>query len=620
MSTEVFYNKRIRCIIREADFSGYRDYHSNSIILKHTFTMKTVHTLIPFSSTKLDDWHTRLAFLVLALVLSFATVTVAQVGSPKGYDKGVVVSANQVSSQVGVDIMKRGGNAVDAAIAVKFALAVTFPAAGNIGGGGFMVVREADGRSSTLDFRERAPAAATEKMYQDLNGDIIPDLSLYGHLASGVPGSVDGMIKAYERFSSLDWALLVEPAVILARDGFILGWKEADGLNRNKNRFERFAGTQKSFVRSDGRPWMEGDTLRQPDLAETLIRIRDHKRDGFYTGETARLLVEEMQRGGGLITHVDLESYASVWRDPIRVTFKDYELITMPPPSSGGVAVAQMLRMLNDYDLESMGFNSAESIHLITETMRRVYADRAEHLGDPDFYDVPVSQILDKTYLENRMSTFNPTAATLSSDVSHGNPYPVESEETTHFSVVDANGMAVAITTTLNGGFGSYVTVEGAGFLLNNEMDDFSSKPGVPNMFGLPGGIANKIEPGKRMLSSMTPTIVEQNGQLRMVLGTPGGSTIITTVLQTFLNMAVFGMDVQQAVSAPRFHHQWLPDRLQVEPYLLSRDTHRILESLGHTIAVRNGYSGRADCIFVDADGRKWGGNDPRGEDATAGF
>jgi gamma-glutamyltranspeptidase/glutathione hydrolase len=582
--------------------------------------MKTTHTLIPLSSHKLYEWHTRIALLVVTLVLSFANVTVAQVGSPKGYDNGVVVSANQVSSQVGVDIMKSGGNAVDAAIAVKFALAVTFPAAGNIGGGGFMVVREADGRSSTLDFRERAPAAATEKMYQDLNGDIIPDLSLFGHLASGVPGSVDGMIKAYERFSSLDWALLVEPAVILARDGFILGWKEAEGLNRNKNRFERFAGTQKSFVRSDGRPWMEGDTLRQPDLAETLIRIRDHKRDGFYTGETARLLVEEMQRGGGLITHVDLESYTSVWRDPIRVTFKDYELITMPPPSSGGVAVAQMLGMLNDYDLEAMGFNSAESIHLITETMRRVYADRAEHLGDPDFFDVPVSQILDKTYLENRMSTFNPTAATLSADVSHGNPYPVESEETTHFSVVDANGMAVAITTTLNGGFGSYVTVEGAGFLLNNEMDDFSSKPGVPNMFGLPGGIANKIEPGKRMLSSMTPTIVEQNGQLRMVLGTPGGSTIITTVLQTFLNMAVFGMDVQQAVSAPRFHHQWLPDRLQVEPYLLSRDTYRILESLGHTIAVRNGYSGRADCIFVDTDGRRWGGNDPRGEDATAGY
>jgi gamma-glutamyltranspeptidase / glutathione hydrolase len=560
------------------------------------------------------------AFLAIAGLFALSTASVAQVGWPKGYDNGIVVSANQASSQVGVDIMKRGGNAVDAAIAVKFALAVTFPAAGNIGGGGFMVVREADGRSSTLDFRERAPAAATEKMYQDLDGEVIPDLSLLGHLASGVPGTVDGMIKAYERFGSLDWAILVEPAVSLARDGFVLGWKEADGLNRNKDRFGRFAGSQKSFTRSDGRPWMEGDTLRQPDLAATLERIRDHKRDGFYAGETARLLVEEMKRGGGIITNVDLESYASVWRDPIRVKFKDYELITMPPPSSGGVAVAQMLGMLQDYDIEAMGFNSAESIHLITETMRRVYADRAEHLGDPDFVDVPVSQILDKNYLNKRMSTFNPKAATPSSELSHGNPYPNESEETTHFSVVDANGMAVSLTTTLNGGFGSYVTVEGAGFLLNNEMDDFSAKPGVPNMFGLPGGSANKIEPGKRMLSSMTPTIVEQNGELRMVLGTPGGATIITTVLQTFLNMAVFGMDVQQAVSAPRFHHQWLPDRLQVEPYMLSLDTHRILESFGHSIAVRNGYSGRADCIFVDTNGRRWGGNDPRGEDATSGY
>lgn len=560
-------------------------------------------------------------FLILALSFSlFATLSYAQAGWPKGYDNGIVVSATWQSSQVGVDIMKRGGNAVDAAIAVKFALAVTFPAAGNIGGGGFMVVREPDGTVATLDFREKAPSAATETMYLDADGNVIDNLSLAGHLASGVPGSVDGMYQAWQRYGSLPWAELVRPSVELARDGFHLGWQEAQSLNRNKARFEAYAGSARSFIKPDGQPWSEGDLFVQEDLAATLSRIETLGRDGFYTGETARLLVAEMQRGGGIITLEDLAAYKSVWRDPLVYSFKDYKLITMGPPSSGGVAMGQILGMIEPYDLKEMGFHSAASIHVIAEAMRRAYADRAEHLGDPDFHPVPVDGLLDTEYLKRQMSTFNPDVATPSSEVSHGNPAPLESEETTHFSIVDPNGMAVAITTTLNGGYGSWVTVEGAGFLLNNEMDDFSIKPGTPNMYGLIGGKANAIEPGKRMLSSMTPTIVEQDGELRMVIGTPGGSQIITMVLHNFLSMAVYGLNAQQAVSAPRFHHQWLPDQILLDPFGFSPDTITKLERMGHKVVVRSSYAGRADNVFIDRNGRRWGGADPRGEDATRGF
>ncbi len=516
--------------------------------------------------------------------------------------------------------MKKGGNAVDAAVAVQFALSVTFPAAGNIGGGGFMVVREPDGAVASLDFREMAPSSATETMYLDADGNVIGDLSLSGHLASGVPGSVDGMYTAWERYGSLPWAVLIEPAILLAQNGFELGWQEANSLNRNKTRFEAFPGSARSFTRSDGKAWSEGDTLVQMDLAVTLKRIATGGRDGFYGGETARLVVEEMQRGGGAITLDDLKNYRSVWREPLKFEYNGFKLISMGPPSSGGVAIAQILGMIEPYDIKEMGFNSAGSIHVMAEAMRRAYADRAEHLGDPDYYPVPVNGLLDPDYLQKRMSTFVSDKATPSSEVSHGSPAPNESEETTHFSIVDPNGMAVAITTTLNGGYGSWVTVEGAGFLLNNEMDDFSIKPGTPNMYGLLGGRANAIEPGKRMLSSMTPTIVEQNGELRMVIGTPGGSQIITTVLQNFLNMAVHGMNAQQAVAAPRFHHQWYPDQILVDPYSLSNDTISKLEQFGHKVVVRSSYSGRADNIYVDVNGRRWGGADPRGEDAVRGY
>jgi gamma-glutamyltranspeptidase/glutathione hydrolase len=557
-------------------------------------------------------------FSVVFLVTAVSTQ--AQTGWSKGYEEGIVVSATDQASQVGVDIMQAGGNAIDASIAVHFALAVTFPAAGNIGGGGFLVVRFPDGTSTTLDFRETAPAAATRDMYLDTDGNIMEGVSLFGHLASGVPGSVDGMIRAWERYGSLPWKTLIEPSIKLAREGFPLGWQEANSLNRNVDRFSSFEGSRKVFIRDDGQQWKEGDIFKQEDLARTLERIANEGRNGFYAGETARMIIDEMAIGNGIITQADLDAYEAKWRDPVILQFKDYRLITMGPPSSGGIIMGQILGMIEDYDLQAMGFNSATSIHLLSEAMRRAYADRSEHLGDSDFYPVPAKGLLDREYLKARMADFNPDKASSSQDIFPGKPASHESEETTHFSVVDPSGMAVSVTTTINGGYGSFVTVDGAGFLLNNEMDDFSSKPGSPNLYGLLGGEANAIEPGKRMLSAMTPTIVEENGQLRMVLGTPGGSTIITTVLQTFLNIGVYGMNAQQAVAAPRMHHQWMPDRISLDPYGFSTDTIRLLEAKGHTIQSRSSYVGRADIIYVDRDRMRWGGADPRGEDSIRGF
>jgi gamma-glutamyltranspeptidase / glutathione hydrolase len=597
MSTVVFFSRPIKCTIREP---------RKAIIMK-----KYSHSLISFLRSGL-----RLILLLWFLPLS----TQAQTGWSKGYDAGIVVSATEQASQVGVDIMKAGGNAIDASIAVHFALAVTFPAAGNIGGGGFLVVRHPDGSTATLDFRETAPNAASRDMYLDTEGNIIEGLSLFGHLASGIPGSVDGMIRAWERYGSLPWKTLIEPSIRLAREGFPLGWQEANGLNRSKERFSTYVGSRKIFVKADGNPWIEGDLFKQEDLARTLERIAHDGRNGFYSGVTAQLILEEMARGNGIITQADLDAYQAKWRDPVILHFKDYRLITMGPPSSGGIVMGQILGMIEDQDLQAMGFNSAATIHLMSEAMRRAYADRSEHLGDSDFYPVPQNGLLDPAYLKERMASFDENKASLSQDISPGKPITNESEETTHFSVVDPSGMAVSVTTTINGGYGSYVTVDGAGFLLNNEMDDFSSKPGSPNLYGLLGGEANAIEPGKRMLSAMTPTIVEQDGELRMVLGTPGGSTIITTVLQTFLNMGVFGMNAQQAVAAPRMHHQWMPDRISLDPYAFSPDTIRLLEAKGHTVQIRNSYVGRADVVFIDKEGRRWGGADPRGEDVTRGF
>lgn len=553
----------------------------------------------------------------------------------------MVVSAHGEASRAGVEILKAGGNAVDAAVATGFALAVTYPVAGNVGGGGFMVIRQPDGTATTFDYREKAPSAATRDMFLDENGDFVPSRSQRGYLASGVPGSVAGLLLAHERYGRLPLEQVMAPAIRLAEEGFILSHQQAARFNGYRRSFSEFAGTVRYFFKPDTTQlWQEDEVFVQRDLGRVLRRIAAEGRDGFYKGETADLIVAEMERGGGIITHADLEAYEAVEREPVYGSYRGHRVITMGPPSSGGVALLQLLNAVEPHDLRAMGWNGSATVHLMAEAMRRAYSDRAEHLGDPDFTPVPVSQLTSKPYTQQRMATFNPYRADTSARLAHGDPYAYESTETTHYSVVDADGQAVSVTTTINGGFGSKVVVEGAGFFLNNEMDDFSAKPGVPNMFGLVGTEANSIAPGKRMLSSMTPTILEDpDGRLFMIIGTPGGSTIMTTVFQVILNVIDHGMDIQQAVDAGRVHHQWLPDHLASERFALSPDAVHNLRLRGWT--VREGGSwGQADGIVVRYDaareqidpsgldrvaeqsvGRIYlGGADTRGENVAVGY
>ena len=556
----------------------------------------------------------KLFFLLVSIVV-FTKGASAQ-NNPVKYRNGLVVCATRNAAQAGLNILKKGGNAVDAAIAVQFALAVTHPEAGNIGGGGFMVFRSASGEYNTLDFREKAPAAASKNMFLDSAGNVIPDKSIATHQASGVPGAVAGMYEAHKKYGKLKWAELVQPAIDLARNGFVITARFASDLNYIAPELKAH-NTGTYLIKN--KKWKAGDVVIQEDLAKTLELIRDNGRDGFYSGNVADEIVAEMQRGSGLITKQDLQDYQAIWRKPLTGNYKGYKIITMPPPSSGGVALLQLLKSVEPYPLKRWGYNQDSTIQVMVEAERRVYADRSKYLGDPDFYKVPVDSLLNPDYIAMRMKTFNWQAATPSTSIQPGRFVGYESDQTTHFSIVDKDGNAVSITTTLNDTFGSKIFVSGAGFLLNDEMDDFSAKPGVPNMFGLIGGTANSIQPGKRMLSSMTPTIIEKNGKLFMVDGTPGGATIITSVFQTILDVIEFGMDMQQAVDAKRFHHQWLPDEVDTEKGAFDGLTTSKLEQKGYKIIAR-GQIGRVDAILETPDGYYEAGADPRGDDTAAGW
>lgn len=549
------------------------------------------------------------------IIVSFFAII--QLNAQESYRNGAVVTAHPEASKVGVEILKKGGNAIDAAIAVQFALAVVYPNAGNIGGGGFLVYRDAKGKTDALDYREKAPLKASEDMYWDKNGNAITDLSLYGQFAAGVPGTVDGMVKAHEKYGKLNWIELVQPAISLAQKGFKITKQQANELTNKHNDFVKY--NSKTNALTSKSSWKEGDLLIQKELANTLKLIQKKGRAGFYEGKTADLIVKEMKRGNGIISHEDLKQYQSVWRTPVSGNYKGLKVISMPPPSSGGIALVSLFQSIEDYPINKWGFQADSTIQVMVEAERRVYADRAEHLGDPDFIKVPQKQLLDKSYNVSRMKDFSFDKATPSSAIKAGKIIGKESMETTHYVIVDKDGNAASVTTTLNNSYGSLVVVEGAGFLLNDEMDDFSVKPGTPNLYGLVGGKANAIEPSKRMLSSMTPSILEKDGKLFMVVGTPGGSTIITSVFQAILNVVDFGMTMQEAVAAPRFHHQWLPDQIDYEPNAISENVRESLKQKGYTLKERKPY-GRVEGILVNTDGTYQAGADPRGDDKAVGY
>ncbi|HEY6642163.1 gamma-glutamyltransferase [Povalibacter sp.] len=571
----------------------------------------------------------RFQFAFLIVLLAANAVCIAAGMQPERAERGMVASVHELASEAGVEMMKAGGNAIDAAVATGFALAVVHPAAGNIGGGGFMLVRMNDGQTKFIDFREKAPGKATATMYQDKDGNVVPQLSRVGYLASGVPGSVKGLVHAQQRYGKLSLKQVMAPAIRLAREGYELDWSVARQMTNDKG-FAQFADSKRIF-QNNGKGWRQGDIFRQPELARTLERIVAAP-DDFYTGKMARELAEFVQQGGGLITTADLANYDVKERTPVRGTYRGLEVISAPPPSSGGIALIETLNILEGFDIAKAGFGSAESIHLISEAYRRAFYDRAQYLGDPEFSELPVLELADKSYAVEWRKSIDLQRATASSRLErpkvskkleqYASDKPVkvpakESMQTTHYSVVDAEGNAVAVTTTLNGSYGSKVTAGSLGFLLNNEMDDFSSKPGAPNMFGLLQSEENAIGPNKRPLSAMTPTIILKDGKLWLVLGSPGGPTIITTVANILIGVADFGLDIQQAVNAPRFHHQWAPDRIIMERNRFSPDTIRLLEQRGH--AVSFGLGGDGECIQIDLEtGLRLGASDGRNESGKA--
>lgn len=537
--------------------------------------------------------------------------------NPETFDKAAVVTAHPLASKVGVDILKMGGNAIDAAVAVQFALAVVYPNAGNIGGGGFMVYRSNKGEVNALDFREKSPEKGYADMYLDQQGNVIENLSVYGHLSAGVPGSVAGMVEAHNKYGKLDWKTLLAPAIALAQNGFQITKQQAEEFNHFKESFEKYNPDGAPILKTTN--WKTNDVFQQQELGNTIKRIAEQGRDGFYKGITADLIVKEMKSANGIINHNDLENYHAVWREPVTGYYRGHKIICMAPPSSGGPALVALLQSVAQFPLTKWGFQSDSTIRVMVEAERRIYADRAAYLGDPDFIRVPLKELTDSIFNNNRLKAISLAKATPSTDVKAAKFPGYESEETTHFSIVDPEGNAVSITTTLNNSYGSRVFVTGAGFILNDEMDDFSVKPGVPNIYGLVGGKANAIEPNKRMLSSMTPTIVEKDKELYMVVGTPGGSTIMTSVFQTIINVIDFHQNAQQSVTAPRFHHQWLPDHIDVEKKAIASKVRKSLENAGYKISPR-GNIGRVENIIRLPNGKLQTGADPRGDDTAAGF
>jgi gamma-glutamyltranspeptidase/glutathione hydrolase len=579
----------------------------------------------------------RLIVLLLAVLAALATPASAGV-QPVHASHAIVVSVHELGSRAGADILRAGGNAVDAAVATGFALAVVYPQAGNLGGGGFMLVRLADGRTHFVDYREKAPAAATANMYLDAQGNVIENAGLVGYKAVGVPGSVAGMVYAEKAYGKLTLGQVMAPAIKLARDGYLLAWQDARDF-QDKD-LAKFSESRRIFQR-DGNYYKQGEVFRQPELARTLKRIAQNP-DDFYRGAMARELAASMQKGGGLITAEDLAHYEVKEREPVRGTYRGYEIISAPPPSSGGIALIEILNILEGYDLAKAGDGSAASIHLTVEAFRRAFYDRAEFLGDPDFSKIPVAQLIDKKYGAAWRESIDPAHASISKGLKrpaifseleqyasqHPQPLVVpEPAHTTHYSVVDSEGNAVAVTTTLNDSFGSRVTAEGLGFLMNDEMDDFAAKPGVPNLFGLIQGPANVIGPGKRPLSAMTPTMVLKDGKLFLVLGSPGGPRIITTVANILMGVVDYGMNIQEAVNAPRFHHQWLPDAVNVEQWF-SPDAIRVLGQIGHKVESGETAGGDwapywsdGECIAVDLKtGERLGASDVRNNGKAVGY
>ena len=556
---------------------------------------------------------------ILILILSFLIIS-----CDNGYNP-TVVSARKEASEIGVEVMKKGGNAYDAMIAVHLALAVVHPTAGNIGGGGFFVYSNSDGTSGSLDFREMAPGQAYKDMYLDENGNVIPDMSTLGGAAVGVPGSISAIFEIHSKFGSLPIEDLFEPAIKLAKEGFIVTEKQSSSLTGKLNDFILINGNNSLYSKR----YYEGDTIKNEKFANTLSIISKNGPKAFYEGEIAEMIVSEVIESGGIMTIEDLKNYKSIWRDPVKFKYKELDIISMSLPSSGGILLGQMLKAIEDYDISSYGHNSLKAIQLMTEVERRAYADRSHFMGDPDFMNLPVYELIDKNYVQERMGNFSWEMATPSSEIKHGDIVINESDETTHYSIIDKDGNAVSVTTTLNNSYGSKVYVEDAGFFLNNEMDDFSSKPGHPNFYGLIGSEANSIQPKKRMLSSMTPTIVLKNNKPSLIVGTPGGSTIITSVFQTILNIYEFNMNVQDAVNAPRFHHQWLPDVIIIEKNTSDNTIDSLLREKNYNVIPLpfeydlSGMSprssiGAVDAIFIDDNGNVSGGADYRGDDFAA--